>query len=41
MLLTALLVGAVSTASAGTPCGKNLEYDIVGGNTLVFTTDPT
>ena len=41
MLLTALLVGAVSTASAGTPCGTNLEYEIVGGNTLVFTTDPT
>lgn len=41
ILLTALLIGAVSTASAGTPCGTNLEYDIVGGNTLVFTTDPT
>ena len=41
LLLAALLVGAAGTASAGTPCGTNLEYDIVGGNTLVFTTDPT
>lgn len=41
LLLAALLVGAAGTALAGTPCGTNLEYEIVGGNTLVFTTDPT
>ena len=40
LLLTALLIGAVSTASAGTPCGTNLEYE-QNGSTLVLTSpDP-
>lgn len=41
LLLAALLVGAVSTAWAGTSCGINLEYTI-SGTTLVLTSpDPT
>lgn len=36
LLLAALLVGAAGTALAGTPCGTNLEYEIVG-TTLVLT----
>lgn len=41
LLLAALLVGAVSTASAGTPCGNNLEW-VLNGSTLVLTSpDPT
>lgn len=41
LLLTALLIGAVGTASAGTPCGTNLEYEL-DGTTLVLTSpDPT
>ena len=36
ILLTALLVGAVSTASAGTPCGDNLEW-VLNGSTLVLS----
>ena len=40
-LLIALLIGAVGTASAGTPCGTNLEYEL-DGTTLVLTSpDPT
>ena len=41
LLLTALLVGAVGSAIAGTPCGTNLEYEL-DGTTLVLTSpDPT
>ena len=41
LLLTALLIGAVSTASAGTPCGTNLEYEL-NSTTLVLTSpDPS
>ena len=36
LLLAALLVGAVSTASAGTPCGNNLEW-VLNGSTLVLS----
>ena len=36
LLLAALLIGAVSTASAGTPCGTNIEYTL-DGSTLVLT----
>ena len=40
-LLTALLIGAVGSAIAGTPCGTNLEYEL-DGTTLVLTSpDPT
>ena len=38
--LAALLVGAAGTALANTPCGTNLEYEIMG-NTLILTSpDP-
>ena len=41
LLLTALLLGAVGSAIAGTPCGTNLEYEL-DGTTLVLTSpDPT
>lgn len=41
LLLTALLIGAVGSAIAGTPCGTNLEYEL-DGTTLVLTSpDPT
>lgn len=36
LLLVTLLVGTASTAFAGTPCGKNLEYE-VDGTTLILT----
>jgi len=41
LLLTALLVGAVGTAFAGTSCGTNLEYEIVGTTLVLSSPDPT
>lgn len=40
LLLAALLVGAAGTALAGTPCGTNLEYEIVGTTLILTSPDP-
>lgn len=40
LLLAALLVGAAGTALAGTPCGTNLEYEIVGTTLILTSSDP-
>lgn len=40
LLLAALLVGAAGTALAGTPCGTNLEYEIVGTTLVLTSPDP-
>ncbi len=39
--LAALLVGAAGTAFAGTPCGTNMEYEIVGTELRLTSPDPT
>ena len=36
-----LLLGAVSTAFAGTSCGTNLEYEIEDGVLTFYSPDPT
>ena len=41
LLLTALLIGAVSTASAGTPCGTNLEWELDGSTLVLTSPDPS
>ena len=41
ILLTALLVGAVSTASAGTPCGNNLEWELNGSTLVLSSPNPS
>ena len=41
LLLTALLVGAVGSAIAGTPCGTNLEYELDGTTLFLTSPDPT
>lgn len=38
--LAALLVGAAGTALAGTPCGTNLEYELVGSTLVLTSPDP-
>ena len=40
LLLAALLVGAAGTALAGTPCGTNLEYEIVGTTLILTSSNP-
>lgn len=40
LMLAALLVGAAGTALAGTPCGTNLEYEIVGTTLILTSPDP-
>ena len=40
LLLAALLVGAVSTASAGTPCGDNLEWELDGSTLVLSSPNP-
>ena len=41
LVLAALLIGAVSTALAGTSCGTNLECEIVGTTLVLTSPDPT
>ena len=41
LLLTALLIGAVSTAFAWTDCGTNLQYEIDGTTLRFLSPDPT
>ena len=41
MLLAALLIGSAGTAFAGTSCGTNLEYEIVGTKLVLTSPDPT
>ena len=41
LLLAALLVGAASTAFAGTPCGTNLEYELQGTMLVLTSPDPS
>ena len=40
VLLAALLVGAASTALAGTSCGTNLEYELEGTTLVLTSPDP-
>ena len=39
--LAALLIGAAGTAFAGTSCGTNMEYEIVGTELRLTSPDPT
>ena len=41
LLLAALLVGVAGTAFSGTPCGTNLEYEIVGTTLVLTSPNPT